>query len=70
MIILVLKKVIKDVKIVSVTLELGGKRHELGFEKSNMTSKLLEHLHDRMNSLLVYNLYNALSRAMLLSFDD
>ena len=40
--------------------ELDGQRHELGFEKFNMTSKLLKPLHATMNSLLVYNLYNAL----------
>ena len=40
--------------------EQDGQWHELGFEKSNMISKLLESLHARMNSLLVCNLYNAL----------
>ena len=40
--------------------EFYGQRRELGFEKSNMTSKLLESLHARMNSLLVLNLYNTL----------
>ena len=40
--------------------ELDGPRHELEFEKSNMTSKLLEPLHARMNPLLVCNLYNTM----------
>ena len=40
--------------------ELDGQRHELGLEKSNMTSKLLEASHAWMNLLLVCNLYNTL----------
>ena len=40
--------------------ELDGQRRELVFENSNMTYKLLESLHDRINLVLVGILYNAL----------
>ena len=41
-------------------LELDGQRHELEIGKSNIIFYLLQHLHSRMNSLLVCNLYNTL----------